>query len=372
MEKRSSEPYIASYLHSRGRALGLPVSGSFELTARCNFSCPMCYVHQCSCRPEQELTAAQWIDLARQARDEGMVFALLTGGEPLIRKDFFEIYGEMKKMGLMVSINSNGSLLSGEVRRRLLEDPPIRMNISLYGGCRETYRNMCGQDAFETVVENIRALHEGGIALRLNLSITPYNRQDISKIMEISRQLGIHVQASGYMYPPMRLGNEAGDRRLSAEDAAACTVQWDRLRMPPEEFARRAEAMEQLTAVDMPECPMESETGIGCRAGSSSFWLTWEGKMTPCGMMPSPAAYPLRTGLRAAWQEILRQTRELRTPDKCSSCPKRELCSVCAAVCLTETGRFDGVPEYMCRMTDSIVEETCRAARQGKEQQHGN
>ena len=53
----------------------------------------------------------------------------------------------------MVSINSNGSMLSGEIRRKLLENPPVRMNISLYGGCADTYRNMCGQDAFDQVVE---------------------------------------------------------------------------------------------------------------------------------------------------------------------------------------------------------------------------
>ncbi len=366
MEKRSSEPYIASYLHRKGRALGLPVSGSFELTARCNFSCPMCYVHQQS-DPRQELTAQQWIELARQARDEGMIFALLTGGEPFIRKDFFEIYGAMKQMGLVISINSNGSLLSGEIRRRLLEDPPVRMNISLYGGCRETYQNMCGQDAFAQVVENIRALREAGVDVRLNLSVTPYNRQDMQRILEISRELGVHIQASSYMYPPIRLGGGAGHARLSAEDAAECTARWDALRMPPEEFAGRAAAMQQLTAVDMPECPMESETGIRCRAGSSSFWLTWDGKMTPCGMMPGPAAYPLEQGFREAWQQILQQTRQIRTPEKCDTCPKRDLCSVCAAVCLTETGRFDGVPEYMCHLTDKLIEKSWLLACQEEE-----
>ena len=155
MRRKQTEPYISTYLHARGRRLGLPISGNFELTARCNFNCPMCYVHlnqEDLAAQGKELTTAQWIDLARQARDRGMIFALLTGGEPFVRKDFFEIYDAMREMGLMVSINTNGSMLSGEIRRRLLENPPTRMNISLYGGCTETYRSMCGQDAFNNVV----------------------------------------------------------------------------------------------------------------------------------------------------------------------------------------------------------------------------
>ena len=71
-----------------------------------------------------------------------MVFVLLTGGEPFLRKDFFEIYEGMRAMGLMITINTNGSLLTGEIRRKLIENPPVRLNISLYGGCDETYRNI--------------------------------------------------------------------------------------------------------------------------------------------------------------------------------------------------------------------------------------
>ena len=101
------------------------------------------------------------------------------------------------------------------------------MNISLYGGCRETYRSMCGSDAFDRVVENIRALKAAGVDVSLNLSITPFNRQDLQKIHAISRELEVPVRASSYMYPPVRLDGCA--RRLSPAEAAQCTVQWDLL-----------------------------------------------------------------------------------------------------------------------------------------------
>ncbi len=362
MQRKQSEPYLSTYLHSKGRRLGLPISGTFELTARCNFNCPMCYVHLNQDIADRELSARQWIDLARQARDRGMVFVLLTGGEPFLRKDFFEIYSAMKAMGLLVSINTNGSLLSGEIRRKLLEDPPFRVNISLYGGCQETYRNMCGQNAFDQVVDNIRALREAGVDVRLNLSITPYNSQDIGKIYAISQELGVHVKGTSYMYPPIRVNGEFGSgNRLTAEEAARYAVEWDQLRFSSEEFALRAQAIHQLQAHEPPECPVESDVGVRCRAGSSSFWMTWDGRMLPCGMLPGPEACPLETGFDRAWDYILQETKAIRTPSKCVSCPKKDVCGVCTAVCLTETGAFDQVPEYMCRMTDGIIEKTWEA-----------
>ena len=323
----------------------------------------MCYVHMDPVQAEKtgkELTAAQWIDLARQARDKGMIFALLTGGEPFLRRDFFEIYDAMKDMGIIISINSNGSLLDGEIRERLLANPPSRINISLYGGCRETYRNMCGQDAFERVTGNIRALKDAGLDVRLNLSITPYNRQDIQKIYDVSRELNVHIKASSYMYPPIRVnGGQAGcGNRLTAEDAARCSVEWDLLRFTPEQFAQRAENMKARIALDEKECAADLDTGVSCRAGYSSFWLAWDGRMLPCGMMPGPAAYPLEVGFEESWAQIRKQTRDIRMPAKCAACDKRSVCAVCAAVCVTETGTFGEVPEYVCRQTEETIRAT--------------
>ena len=91
MEYRSTEPRLSAYLHARACAKGIPLAGNFELTPRCNFNCRMCYVHL---TPEEEqrrgteLTADEWLAIAEQARSQGMLFLLLTGGEPLVRTDF--------------------------------------------------------------------------------------------------------------------------------------------------------------------------------------------------------------------------------------------------------------------------------------------
>ena len=369
MQKKSSEPYLSRYFHAKGRRLGLPVGGTFELTARCNFNCPMCYVHMTQEQVDaagKELTAAQWLELAREARDRGMIFALLTGGEPLMRRDFFEIYKGMKELGLLISINTNGSMLQGEILEKFLADPPARFNISLYGGTNETYRNMCGVPAYDRVKESIRVLRKAGVDVSLNLSITPYNRQDLEQIHADAVELDVNVRSSSYMYPPVRVNGEVYGcaNRLTPTESAECHVQWDRIRFTEEQFLRRAESLIALREVEQEGCPVEADEGITCRAGSTGFWITWDGKMTPCGMMTTPVVYPLRDGFGAAWDELRARTAALRMPGECSGCDHRDICGVCAAVCFTETGRFDGVPTYICekareqvRITREIYEE---------------
>ena len=356
-----SEPYLSTYFHRKGRQLGLPISGNFELTARCNFNCPMCYVHQTeeqiACSGQKELTAAQWLELAREARDRGMIFALLTGGEPLMRKDFFEIYDGMKKLGLLISVNTNGSMLQGEILKRFLKDPPLRFNISLYGGSNETYTKMCGLPMYDRVKANIRALREAGVSVSLNLSATPYNCGDLEQIYKDAKELDVNVRAAFYMYPPIRINGEiyGQSNRFTEPESAKYAALWDRLRFSEEEFLQRQNNIQSLLRAENAACPLEEGEGVRCRAGSSSFWMTWDGRMMPCGMMTQPVAYPLEVGFEAAWEQIRAETQKIRLPVKCQQCAYKEICGVCAAICYAETGRFDGVPEYLCRKAQETV-----------------
>ena len=367
MKKTSTEPYISKYLHIKGRKLGLPISGNFELTARCNFNCPMCYVHMTQEQVDaagRELTAQEWLSIAKEARDKGMVFVLLTGGEPLVRKDFFEIYDGMREMGLIVSINSNGSMLKGDILEHFLENPPFRFNISLYGGSNTTYQKMCGIPAYDQVKENIRKLRQAGVDVSLNLSITPYNKDDLAQIYADAKELDVNIRASSYMYPSIRINGEqyGCGNRLSCAESAKYSVEWDKLRFTEEEFAIRAHNMAQKLSTEQDGCPLEEgEGGVRCRAGSSSFWMTWDGKMTPCGMLTTPVVKPLEIGFDAAWEQIRTETAKIKTPSKCNGCDYKDICGACAAVYYTETGKFDGVPEYVCQRAEEIIKQTWTA-----------
>lgn len=347
-----SEPALSAYLNAKGCREGLPITGNFELTARCNFSCPMCYIHTGEDPADlrrRELSAEEWLSIASNARDMGMVFLLLTGGEPLVREDFPYLYENLIKMGLMVSVNTNASLYGGEVREVFLRYPPARIHATLYGGSGETYAAQCGLPAFERVVENLRQMKTDGLQVGLNVSLTPQNGADLGRMDALARSLELPVRFSAYLYPPVRAGGAAGVNggRFEPEQAGQALAQWYALRDSREQFLARAEHLRRG------EAPAGERR---CRAGRSSFWMTWDGRMLPCGVMEAGAAYPLREGFSAAWERVRGFAAAISGPEECASCPQRALCPVCPAACVGETGRFDCVPDYLCRMTGSMAQ----------------
>ena len=96
------EPPVTEYLHAKAAYLGIPLSGTFELTPCCNMACKMCYVRmtpseQAAIAPLR--TAREWLELGKAAKDAGMVYLLLTGGEPFLRPDFQEIFQGYRQSG---------------------------------------------------------------------------------------------------------------------------------------------------------------------------------------------------------------------------------------------------------------------------------
>ena len=361
------EPKLSRYLNDRATRLGIPLNGVFELTPRCNFNCTMCYVHLSAAEANQrgkEFTAAELLSYIREARDQGMLFLLFTGGEPLIRPDFPQIYAEAAQMGLLVSLNTNGSLLTGERLALLKKYPPSRVNISLYGGSRETYRSLCGVDAFDSVIANIRALREAGISVKLNGLITPRNKQDFEKIMAFSEELDTAIQVSSYAYPPMRRSEDMMGKndRLSPKEAADYAIAYDQRRFNGETMAARNKAiLEGKARFFERECDTFTGPGekpYGCRAGRSSFWVTWDGRMTPCGMLNRPSASLRELGFEACWQRVKKECLAITRPNKCVDCPMVDVCPACPASCYCETGEFDRAPQYLCSMVAEMIQQT--------------
>lgn len=354
---RSSEPQLSRYMNSKGARLGLPISGSFELTPQCNFDCKMCYVHMDKKKiielGKRELSVDEWLSIASDAIDEGLLFLLLTGGEPFVMKDFDRLYKELGKMGVMLSVNSNGSILNKEWQKFLIEYPPTRLNITLYGGSDETYEKLCGKPMFHEVLANIRALHEAGISVRLNASITPDNKDDIENIYRISKEIGVHVKATTYMFPPVRVnGNVAGEApaRFTPEYAAKYMLKCQEQYMSISQL----EQMGNSRLREIGECINEEGQGVRCRAGRSSFWITWEGKMIPCGMMNIAGESVIEKGFKESWKSIYEQTKKIILPAECAVCKYGDICNVCAASCLAETGGYQEKPEYICRFVKEM------------------
>ncbi|MDD3865437.1 MAG: radical SAM protein, partial [Candidatus Izemoplasmatales bacterium] len=108
-----------------------PIIGEFELTSRCNFTCAMCYVKENL--PSTDLTTRTWKTIFKAAVDAGMVYALLTGGEPFTRPDFTELYTFLFDMGVKITVYSNGSLLTDKIIETFTIRPPEFIGITLYG-----------------------------------------------------------------------------------------------------------------------------------------------------------------------------------------------------------------------------------------------
>lgn len=349
------EPKLSRYLHEKGRKLGLPVSGTLELTPRCNFNCKMCYIHLTPEEQRQrgsERTLAQWLALAQELREAGTVFLLLTGGEPFLRPDFPALYRALHRMGFILSINTNGYLLRGALRELLLEAPPARVNISLYGTDNKTYQCICGVAAYDRVMENIQALREAGIEVRISLTATPENADQMEEILRAAQRLGARLTAAPYLFPPLRAHpDRVGENyRVRAEEAGSFYARFSRLTRDRENFLRSAEALRAPS-------PARTDGGIRCRAGSTAFWVTWDGALLPCGQMTQPRIALQEGKFPEAWAALRRETAKIRLPEPCMSCGLRDACQPCAAKCLCETGHFDRKPEYVCAMAHAYREE---------------
>lgn len=351
----TAEPMMSGFLHNRALITGTPVSGVFELTSRCNFRCPMCYIHADQ-KPSDELSAGQWLSLAGQAKQAGTLFLLLTGGEPLIREDFEEIYVSLSKMGFLLSVNSNGSLVENYMPV-FKKYPPSRINISLYAADKDTYRSFCSCDSFEKVIGAIEQLQKEQISVRLNSVFTAENYEKAGDIIRFAKEHSLMLKPTAYNYPRLRVNGKAGqnEARLSPSQAAECAVASDLIRFDTDTFCQRAERLLQKADENTQTEPF---TKIRCRAGRCAYWITFDGKMRPCGMMTEPQTFPLRDGFAKAWDDLKQKVGQITLSPECSVCENRVSCPVCAAMCYAETGSFDQKPEYVCAMFKKTCELT--------------
>lgn len=361
---------LSEYLYRKATRFRVPLGGTFELSPVCNFKCRMCYVRKTPAEvaesPRPILTLEDWRTIAHQARDAGLLDILLTGGEPLFWPDFWKLYEELIDMGFRISINTNGSLIDSEVIRRFKERPPQKVNVTLYGASDETYFRLCGnRDAFSRVDSGIRMLKAAGIAMKLNCSLTPENAGDLDWIVAYARELDVQLNVATYMFPPIRRCPEmfGNNERFTPEESGRYLMRFLRLNRGEEHYRRYlqniADGCTEPLGLDE-GCIDPVDGKVRCRAGRSSFWITWDGWMTPCGMMPQPQADLRELDFHNAWKRTVAAVAAMKLSGTCESCSSRDICHPCAAISLAETGSFGGIPTYMCR----AVAEMQRIARQ--------
>jgi radical SAM protein with 4Fe4S-binding SPASM domain len=342
----------------------IPLNGAFELTSRCNFNCKMCYVHDQSKDNsviDRELTAGQWIKLAEDARDAGMLNLVLTGGEIFLRSDLKEIYERLSRMGFKITLYTNGSLIDETKAKWLGRIPPTSMEITLYGASADTYEKLCGNGSgYERTVRTVDMLLAEGINLELKMTVTYDNMNDMEQLAEFSYKRGLPLSLVDYLYPQMAC--EAPDRcRLNAEDMVDFLKRYfsviGKLRetystgeLPKQTLERAARMVEDMERLDQDFDKDSGQSAFTCKAGSSSFWVTWEGIMVPCGMMTEPTVNILETDFRTAWDKLTKGLLDIPACSECMECDSRNICDVCPAKLKTETGYYDRPAPYLCEL----------------------
>ncbi len=360
---------MTEYLAHKAIRMKIPLSGTFELSPVCNFACRMCYVRKTQKEVQESprgiLTLEDWLRIAREARDAGTLYLLLTGGEPLLWPDFWPLYEELVDMGFLVSINTNGSMIDDEAVRRFRKRPPQRINITLYGANDDTYRRLCGADGvFGRVDQAIRKLLENNLTVKINCSLTPENAADLDWIVDYAKARETRLTVATYMFPPIRRDPTrfGENERFTPEESARYLMRYLERDRGPELYRHYLKSILD-GCVDPPGldegCIDPVDGKIRCRAGKASFWITWDGWLTPCGMMPEPKTELRGKSFSDAWKDIAEQSEAMRLSGVCSTCPNIDVCHPCAAIAYAETGTTAGIPAYMCR----VVREMQRIAR---------
>lgn len=330
-------------LHKRAAEKHQPASGTFELTSRCNLSCQMCYVRHTAGDTGQrarELPAKAWIALAQEAVANGMVFLLITGGEVFLRPDFFEIYEPLTQLGLILTLFTNGTLITDSVAERLAQAPPNCTEITLYGATAETYEAVTGvPGSYMRCCAGIEAIIKRNVPLGLKTTITQRNVGEWDAMRQMAHNWGVPFSGSWLLSRrPDGATSEVVKCRLSAHECV------------------ELEATDQASASDWTEVALRESTTLNnvnfyCQAGKAAFVINPAGEMNVCLEMPHPAARPLDIGFAKAWKQA--QAFVDAAPPlapTCAACEARVYCSRCPAWSLMETGTLTAPIPYLCEI----------------------
>ena len=299
-------------------AEGIPISGTFELTPRCNFSCKMCYVHL---KPEEiprngvELTATEWLRIAEEAKEAGTTWLCITGGEPLLHPEFPEIWQSLTEMGFFLTLQTNASLVRGKMLDLLDRCPPRQAKVTLYGSDDEVYQAVCGvEQGFTRVNEGIHNLMSVGIPVTLVSTIIRQNQEDAKRMAFYAYRHKLPWVATGSVKPSLR---------GASTDPLAVAVT-EKLE---EQRRREMEArLREGRFVDPNRKP-----ATYCRDYRLGYWVTWNGMMRFCSFMDEPNIPVRDLPFKEAWSQLLDFEEALDWPEECKSCEAAKVCRRCAA-----------------------------------------
>lgn len=333
---------------------------AWETTRRCNLACAHCRAAAGQGPYEGELSTGEGKALLADIATMGQVVVILTGGEPLLREDIFELAAYGTSLGHRMVMAVNGTLLTAEIAGRLKEAGIQRLSISLDGATAASHdrlRQVPG--AFAGALQGIQILNEAGLPFQVNTTVIAANRAELPAISALAEELGAAAHHVFVLVPTGR-GEEIRDQLLSAAEYEE-TLRWllarqkeGRIHIKPTcapQYYRlwRQEAAAAGEKISPASHGMEAMTK-GCLGGQGFAFVAYNGVVQPCGYLELPAGDIRQAQFSRIWAEspLFRQMRHLEEyHGKCRRCEYRRVCGGCRARAYALTGDVLG-DEPLC------------------------
>ena len=326
----------------------IPIEGTLETTYRCNLNCVHCYVNQPAGSVEErerELSLPRLKQLVDEIVAEGTLFVLFTGGEVLVRPDFPELYLYARSKGLLVTIFTNGTLVTDRIADFFAEHPPDKIEISLYGMTPETYDRVTRvPGSFEKCVAGIKKLADRKLTLTLKTMALSWNHHEIEAMEAFAKGLGLPFRFDSSLNPRVDCGaSRNAELQLDPERALALDL------ASPERMEGFREFCERFTR---PDAEYGAERVYTCGAGQSSFTVDPYGRLQMC-QLSRKSFHDLKRGSFAdGWHGLFPKlrARTWQSNDVCRRCSLMALCGSCPGAAEMETGDIEGVVPSFCEL----------------------
>jgi len=293
------------------------------------------------------MTTEQVIGLLSAATDAGCLFVTFSGGEPLLRTDFSEIYAAARKMGLITSVFTNASLVDASHVALFCEYPPHRVEVSLYGATEQTYMRIAGVGgALASVRRGVEQLLDGGVRVSLKSVILKDNVDEIAAMARMATEYGLDYRVDPVVMPRIDGSQVPSAQRVDSRVAVGLETKLSDRRKQLERYIELEEA--GLTAAPRASATKQYQ----CGAGVAGFHVDPQGHMRPCLRAREMAYNAVEIGFEESWRATTHavQMATWSQESGCLECRDRFLCSYCAGLFELEGGNPSKPPEYICEL----------------------
>lgn len=346
--EQGSYTEFSAALHSKVNATRIPVNGTIEVTNRCPLTCAHCYNNLPMSDSEarkRELTTEEHYRIVDELAEYGCLWLLYSGGEIFARRDFLDIYRYAKRKGLLITLFTNGTLITEAIADELVKWPPFAIEITLYGATRETYEALTGvPGSYDHCIRGIRLLLERKLPLKLKTVAVSINKHELGAMKALADSFGCEFKFDSMINPRIDCSASPLAVRLTAEEIVSLDLD------DPE---RVAEWQRLATRLAPPVTP-EGETPqlYHCGGGVNSFAIDPYGDMTIC-VLSHVDRYNVRDGSVAeGWDHFLRSVRgrSVTRPTKCTSCGLKAMCGMCPANGELENEDPEAPVDFLCEV----------------------